>query len=273
MGVSEALDWSPWPISYTTSGTGSSITIVDTTHPLLTTPNEINSSVDYQGHFNSIWTNFSVLATDGTNPTIIACSTGSGKLALTTTIPSGSGKDEFIENVVEWSSSPSILVKEIALSQSIIWANDQVVISIELTDLVGIPITSVNLDAWLNTSSVDVVEVGSGVYTITLNGAFTSAHIGTFDIILEASKAGFDTLSITFEDFLFIRPFPWLVIGILGGGIAIAIVGWVFLKRRRNEPISYQRKSRSKPAQKTKDEKKKQEEEDGKFDPKEFFGV
>ncbi|MGY5871177.1 MAG: C25 family cysteine peptidase [Candidatus Thorarchaeota archaeon] len=275
MGVSDVVDWSPWPISYVDTGFGSSVTIVDTTHPLLNSPNDLATGMNYQGHFTSLWANFSILATDGTNPVIVASSIGSGKLALTTTNPTGAARDEFVENVVEWGASPSILLNDISLSQTIIWANDRVIITIELTDLEGNAIETGNLEVWVNVTEADVVEVGSGIYTVTLNGEFTNAHIGLHDIRLEASKAGFDTLSVVLEDYLLIRPFPWLAIGLLGGVVVIAIGGWYYLKRRRGEPITYKRekKSRSKPKGKTKEEQKKQKEKDGKFDAKEFFGV
>jgi len=273
MGVSEDVDWLPWSISYIDSGAGSSITIVDTNHPLLNSPNDLSTGIDYQGHFESLWANFSVLATDGTNPVIIASSIGSGKLALTTTNPTGTARDEFVENVIEWNDSPSILVKDISLSQIIIWASDSVTITVELTDLEGNAVDSANLRLWLNTTEADVVEVGSGIYTVTLDGEFTNAHLGTFDIRLEASRAEYDTLSIVFEDFIFIRPFPWLTIGLFVGVVAIAAGGWFYLKRRRGESFTFKRDKSPKPKGKSKEEQKKQKEEDGKFDAKEFFGV
>jgi SHS2 domain-containing protein len=229
--------------------------------------------MDYQGHFESLWANFSVLATDGTNPVIIASSIGSGKLALTSIDPTGAARDEFVENVIEWKDSPSILVKDISLSQVIIWASDSVTITVELTDLEGNAVVSANLHLWLNTTEADVVEVGSGIYTVTLNGEFTNAHLGTFDIRLEASRAGYDTLSLVIEDYILIRPFPWLTIGLFVGVVAIAVGGWFYLKRRRGESFTYKRDKSSKPKGKSKEEQRKQKEEDGKFDAKEFFGV
>jgi len=278
MGVSGTTDWCPWPMSYSVTGVGSSIVIVDANHPLLNSPNDLSTGIDYQGHFESLWANFSTLATDGTNPVIITSAIGSGKLVLTTTNPTGVARDEFVENVIEWDASPSILVKDISLSQSIIWANDQVIISVELSDLEGNAVDSAGLRMWINVTEADVVEVGSGSYTITLTGEFTSAHQGTFDVRLEASKDGYDTLSIVFEDYLLIRPFPWLTIGLFGGVVAVAVGGWYYLKRRRGESISYKRdkNSRSQPKRKTKEEKHKEKEQkkkDGKFDAKEFFGV
>jgi len=275
MGVSGDTEWSHWPISFVDTGTGSSITLVDTTHPLLSIPNDLSTGVDYRGHFGPLWANFSVLATDGTNPVIIASSVGSGKLVLTSTDPAGIARDEFVENVIEWSNSPSILVKDISLSQSIIWANDAVTITVELADLEGNGVDTANLRLWLNVTEVAAVEAGSGLYTITLTGEFTSAHVGTFDIQLEASKEGYDTLSIVFEDYLLVRPFPWLAIGLLGGGVAVVAVGWFVLRRRRGDSVTYkpEKKSRSKEKGKSKEEKRRQKEKDGKFDPKEFFDV
>ncbi len=273
MGVSGVVDWLPWPLSHIDSGAGSSITITDTNHPLLNSPNDLSTGIDYQGHFESLWANFSVLATDGTNPVVITSSIGSGKLALTTTNPTGTARDEFVENVIEWTDSPSILVKDISLSQIIIWASDSVTITVELTDLEGNAVDSANLRLWLNTTEADVVEVGSGIYTVTLNGDFTNAHLGTFDVRLEASRAGYDTLSIVFEDYILIRPFPWLTIGLFVGVVVIAAGGWFYLKRRRGETFTFKREKSSKPKGKSKEEQKRQKEEDGKFDAKEFFGV
>ncbi|MCK5390542.1 MAG: hypothetical protein KAJ36_08620, partial [Candidatus Thorarchaeota archaeon] len=273
MGVSGVVDCFPWPISYTDSGAGSSITIVDTIHPLLNSPNDLSTGIDYQGHFESLWANFSVLATDGTNPVIITSSIGSGKLALTTTNPTGAARDEFVENVIEWKDSPSILVKDISLSQIIIWASDSVTITVELTDLEGNAVDSANLRLWLNVTEADVVEVGSGIYTVTLTGEFTNIYQGTFDIRLEASRDGYDTLSLMIENFLFIRPFPWLTIGLFVGVVVIIAGGWYYLKRRRGESFTYKPEKSSKPKGKSKEEQKRQKEEDGKFDAKEFFGV
>lgn len=275
MGVSNTTDWSPWPLTYIASGSGSSISFVETTHPLLTVPNNLSTGVNYQGYFSSVWSNFTVLATDSTNPVIVASARGSGKLVLTTTSPVGTARDEFIENVLEWNSSPSIRLKDISLSQDIIWANDQVIVTVELADLVGNTIDSSSLRVWLNNTEADVVEVGSGVYTITFTGEFTNNHLGIFDIRIVASKVGYDTLSLVLEDFIFIRPFPWLLIGLVGVCAAAVIGGYVYLKRRRGESFTYQREKsgRSKSKEKSKEEQRKQKEEDGKFDAKEFFGV
>ena len=132
-----------------------------------------------------------------------------------------------------------------------------------------------SLEVWLNETEVDVVEVGSGVYTVTLGADFTNTHVGTYNIELDARKAGHDSLKLVIEDFLLIRPFPWLAIGLVGGGIAVIAIGWYVLRRRRGDSFSYKREksSRSKPQGKSKEEKRQQKEKDGKFDPKEFFDV
>jgi len=275
MGISDSIEWSPWPVTYVPSGSGSTVSFVDSTHPLINTPNNLSAGMDYQGHFESLWSNFTILATDMTNPVIVASIRGSGKLVCTTTHPTGVTRDEFVENVLEWSTSPSIRLKAISLSQSVIWANDVVVVTIELADLVGNVIDTASLEVWLNTTEVDVVEVGAGLYTITFGSDFTNTHVGIYDIELSARKAGYDSLNLTIEDFLLIRPFPWLAIGLLGGGIAAVVVGWFILKRRRGDSFTYKREksSRSKPQGKSKEEQRRQKEEDGKFDPKEFFDV
>ncbi len=273
LGVTTDVDWSPWPISYVDSGSGHILTTVDTTHPLLSSPNTIHTFIDYEGHFESPWANFSVIATSNSNPLIVASSVGSGKIMMATTDPAGSALEDLVENILAWVSAPSILVRAISLSQIIIWASDSVTITVELSDLEGNAVNSANLRLWLNSTEADVVEVGSGIYTVTLTGEFTTAHLGTFDIRLEASRVGYDTLSIVFEDFIFIRPFPWLTIGLFVGVVAIAVGSWIYLKRRRGESFTFKRDKGPKPKGKSKEEQKKQKEEDGKFDAKEFFGV
>ena len=59
----------------------------------------------------------------------------------------------------------------------------------------------------------------------------------------------------------------------LGDRGAIIAGGWYYLKRRRGESFTYKPEKSSKPKGKSKEEQKRQKEEDGKFDAKEFFGV
>jgi len=269
LGVTDPIDWFPWPISYQATGSGTSITLVDSTHPLLNIPNSLSSNIDYTGYFSSVWTNLSIIATDGSNPVIVAGAVGSGKVALTTTIPSGSNQNATIENVVSWSGIPSILLNEVSLNQIIIWAGDQVQITLKLTDLIGNGIESINLDVMLNNSLTGSSEAGAGYYTITLTGDWTQANIGVFDLSIKASKAGYDTLTLTIEQFVLIRPFPLLMIIILGGGFAVVVGGWIYWKKKRGDSIGWNRGS-------TKRDKKRDQEQlekDSKSDVKEFFGV
>ncbi|MBY8997649.1 MAG: hypothetical protein KGD60_07950, partial [Candidatus Thorarchaeota archaeon] len=129
-GVSESIPWLPWPVSFEATGSGTSITLDDPTHPFLTSPNILTTTVDYSGYFSTVWANLSILATDdaGLNPVIVAGVVGSGKVALTTTHPSGSNRNTTIENAVAWSGAPSIILNELSLNQEIIWAGDQVLI-------------------------------------------------------------------------------------------------------------------------------------------------
>ncbi|MFX1607393.1 MAG: hypothetical protein ACFFDD_16030, partial [Promethearchaeota archaeon] len=268
-GVSENISWLPWPVSYQATGSGTSITIVDTTHPLLNSPNTLTSVVDYAGYFSSVWTNFSILATDGSNPVIVAGVVGSGKVALTTTFPAGISKNVTIENAVTWSIIPSITLYEISLSEEIIWAGDQVLITIELTDLVGNDIESADLNVWLNSSQIDAVEDGSGFYTVTLTGDWTRNNVGLSHIHITATKAGYDTLTLTLEQFLLVRPFPWLMLAIIGGGLFIVAGVWIYWKKTHGESIGWKREREPRDRKQEAEQRKK----DSKSDVKEFFGV
>jgi hypothetical protein len=268
-GVTDPIDWFPWPISYQATGSGSSVTIVDATHPLLNIPNTLSTSVDYIGSFSTVWANLSILATDGSNPVIVGCAVGSGKIALTTTYPSGTNKNMTIQNAIAWSEVPAIALTEISLNQQIIWAGDEVQIFLRLTDRIGNSIEGANLQVQLNSSSVSPSESVQGYYTISLTGDWTQNNIGIFDIHITASKVGYDTLTLTLERFLFIRPFPWLMIGILGGGLVAIIGGWIFWKKKRGESIGWQRDKSPREKRKETEQRK----QDSKSDVKEYFGV
>jgi hypothetical protein len=242
---------------------------LETTHPFLTSPNVLSSDVNYTGYFSSVWANFSILATDGLNPVIVAGAIGSGKVALTTTLPSGSNQIAAIENAIFWSSAPSITLESVTFSQRIIWAGDQVDVTIELTDVVGNYIESADLSIWLNSSRVTAQDAGNGYYVIALRGDWTRENIGEFDLRIMASKAGYDTLTLSIENFILIRPFPWDMIAILGGGLVVVVGGWIYWKKKRGDSIGWHR-------DKTPRDKKKeaeQKEKDSETDVREFFGV
>jgi len=274
LGVNSDTTWSPWPISFVDSGSGGSVTLVDSNHPLLTTPNAISPEMNHTGYFDNLWENFTILATANTYPIIVATSFGSGKILFTSSHLSGLGRDAFIENILEWNSIPSIILKDISLSQRIIWAGDKVTITLDISDILGNPIVGLDLHVWLNASQAEVTEIGSGRYTVLLTGNWTTRNLGLYDVRLHASRAGYDSLDILLPQFILIRPFPWLFIGIFGGAAAIIIGSWVYLKRKRGESLfSRDDKEKHGSRRKSKEERKQQEEEDGKFDPKEFFGV
>jgi len=274
-GVTEDLAWLNllWDVTYSSVGSGSSITITDASHPLLNAPNTLSSSIDYLGHFSSVSANLSVLATDGTNPVIVAGAIGSGKIALTTTSPTGLAQNATIENAVAWSDAPSILLNEIDIDNEIIWAGDTVHIDFGLKDLVGNNITDAVVSVWLNSSQLVVTTTGPGMFRATLTGEWTSSNLGAFDLRFEATKSGYDTLSITLEQYILVRPFPSLTIALFGG-VVVALVGsWLYLKKRRGDDMPWERDKSPRETRKSKEERKKREKEDGKADVGEFFGV
>ncbi|UCH04493.1 MAG: hypothetical protein JSW05_13175 [Candidatus Thorarchaeota archaeon] len=269
MGVSGNLDWLPWPAEYQAIGSGSSITIVDAGHPFMSSPNTLSGIVDYQGHLSSVWENLTVLATDGTNAVIAAGVVGKGKFALTTTHPTGAARNATIENAVLWNTMPSLFLRNVILNQEIIWEGDRVVLTLEITNRVGVGIELVQLQAWFNDTSVSVAEAGSGIYTITLTEDWTRGRLGDFDLKLTGVKSGYDSLSIVLLDLVYIRAFPLVPLLIVGGVVAVILAGSFYMRRRRGgNQISLRRESG-----RTKKERERQRKEDERFDPKEYFGV
>ena len=114
---------------------------------------------------------------------------------------------------------------------------------------------------------------GSGVFRITLTGEWTGANLGSFDLRIAASKSGYDTLSLILEQFVLIRPFPYLTIALLGGGVVILVAGWIYVKRRRGDDMPWQRSKTPREERMSKEDRKKREKEDGKADVREYFGV
>ncbi|MHA1960136.1 MAG: hypothetical protein ACW99U_07895 [Candidatus Thorarchaeota archaeon] len=285
LGVSGSLEWMPWTIAYSASGAQSGITIVDDGHPLMAEPTTLGPAVDYQGHFDSLWANFSILATDGTNPVIVTSSIGTGKIALTTTHPQGIEKNKTLQNALTWNLEPSIILIDIDLSQTVIWEGDRVRVNFTLTDQFGNAITGAQVSSWVNETEVDVQEGTQGTYTILLSEAWTNGRTGPFRLRLIATKLGFDSLTLELSDFMFIRPSPILTVAILGGVFIAAIVGWAALKRRRQEPLFRRREKKSgdssrrerdrrkEAERREKEEEKRRREREKRFDAKEFFDV
>jgi hypothetical protein len=270
-GVSDSTSWLPWPASFTATGSGSTITYEDPTHPFLTSPNSLTTTVDYSGYFSNVWDNFTILATDtsGVNPVIIAGAIGSGKVALTTTNPVGSNRNETIENAVAWGNAPSIHLTELSLNQEIIWAGDLIHVTLRLTDLVGNGIESTNLNVRINTTHFTTQDIGDGYYTFTISGEWTRTNTGEYGLRIISSKAGYDTLRLESEEFILVRPFPLLMIGVLGGGFIIIVGGWIYMKKRSGDRIIGDHGK----TELEKKREKQQREKDGKSDVKEYFGV
>ncbi|MFX0107065.1 MAG: hypothetical protein ACFE7R_02175, partial [Candidatus Hodarchaeota archaeon] len=97
-GVTGETNWMPWPVDYQGGTSGSVISIVDTDTPLVSLPHNLSQNIDYSGYFTNLWSNFSVVATDGTNPVVVTATIGTGKVALTTTVPSDPEHNTTIEN-------------------------------------------------------------------------------------------------------------------------------------------------------------------------------
>ena len=138
---------------------------------------------------------------------------------------------------------------------------------------VGIDIADAAVTVWLNSSQVIAVDLGSGIFRVTLTSEWTNVNLGNFDLRIVASKSGYDTLSLTLEQFVLIRPFPWLTIGLLGGGVVVLVGGWLYFKKKRGDDMPWQRDKTPRDQRMTKEERKKREKEDGKADVREYFGV
>jgi hypothetical protein len=284
-GATGDLSWVPLDISFTNGGNGSSITLEDSTHPLVSHPSTLSSNIAYEGYFEGVSSNFSVVATDGSNPVIVATVLGSGKLALTTTHPTGSERNNSISNALAWRSMPSLILKDLRLSQYIIWEGDRVTIFLEITNLVRTAVSGITLEVLLNDTDVTslVQENEPGVFSILLDEEWTTGGYGVYDIHLRATKPGYDTLTLTLISFMYIRGSPWLTLGIVGGVIGLLLASWVYVKYRRGDAILPRRKLKSyspsyeptkkESKQRREREKKKKEKEDEEFDAGEFFGV
>ncbi len=261
-GVSETLDWLPWSASYQSSGPGSSVTILEPEHPLVTSPNPISESLTYQGTLDSLWSNFSVIASDGSGAVFVAGTYGNGKVALSTINVIGIQEELLLENVAGWIDAPSLYLLDVELSQIIIWGGDRVTITLTVVDQRGIGITGLAPTVYLNSTEFAVTEIGNGLYRFIADETWTSNNAGWIELRVYATRTGYDPLNAVILDLMYIRLTPYLMIVIAVAAIVI-IAGASFYIRRRGSG------SRSR----TKDEYKKQQSEDAKIDAKELFGV
>jgi hypothetical protein len=238
-------------------------------------PNALSSTVDYQGHFSSAWSNLSILATDGTNPVVVAAALGTGKLALTTTTPAGAERNATIQNAVSWADAPSILLRNIQKNQQIIWEGDRVIITFQLKDQLGNGIAAANVIVTLNDTDIAAVDEGDGIYTVILTEEWTTGKVGIHSLRMYARKAGYDSLSLTLADFMLIRSSPLLLV-LLGAGVVIGVVVLYYYRKYRRGDEIFPRRGKDKSTRfkdKSKAEKQRQKKEDEEFDAAEFFGV
>ncbi len=262
-GIREDISWMPWVYSYQSSGSGTSVTIAESEHPLVVSPNPITESLSYEGTLTELWNNFSVIATDGSDAVLVAATYGNGKIGLSTISPSGSQEELLLENVAQWINAPSLHLLNIELSQIIIWAGDRVTMTLTIVDQGGNGVTGLSPDVSLNQSQVSVTEGGNGIYTILVTEEWTSVNSGWIELNVHATLAGYDPLNAVIYRIMYIRASPYLLIGVAVVAVVLIAAGGIYYRRRRaNRGLT-----------RTQGERKRQESKDSKLDPKELFGV
>lgn len=274
-GISGNTTWMPWPVVVEDTPPGSSIFVTDAGHPLMSLPNVVGSSTGYQGYFSSVSANLSVVATDGLHPVIVAGLVGYGKLALTTTYPTGADRNATIENAALWNNRPSLYLDDVTMNEYVIWAGDRVTITLHITDLVGTDIENASVQVWLNSTQTEVQEAADGLYSVILNEQWTGNKSGFYDIRVEASKPGYDTMSRLLSHFVYIRPSPWPAIGIVGAVAATIVAGYLYFRHRRGDELlpRRHREHQTRDHERERKEKERQKQRDEKVNPSEFFGV
>ncbi len=284
LGVSGDLSWLPWPLTYVSSASSSGIDFLDDAHSLVSVPNELSATVDYQGHFAGQWANFSIIATDGANPVIVASTVGVGKIALSTTRPAGLQANLTVENAVSWFEQPSLILDEISTNQEIAWEGDRIVITLRISDAVGQALEGIDIEAYMNETDVThmLSETGDGIYVLTLTEEWTSGRVGYHNLGLNGRKSGYDSMTITLVSFIYIRPSPVLILAVGGGLVAVAVIAYTYYKRRRGKSAppprvspspSLSRKERARREEIERQKREEQKKRDKEFDPKEFFEI
>jgi hypothetical protein len=206
---------------------------------------------------------------------VVAGVVGTGKLALTTTYPMGTEGNATIQNAALWYERPSLYLSSVTMNEYVIWAGDRVVVTVHVTDIIGRGIGNASVRVWLNSSQVDVLYTGDGAYVATLSEQWTGNRSGYYDLRIESSKLGYDTMSRLLNRFLYIHPSPWLAIGIVGAVVAAVFVGWLYIRHRRGGRLlpSRHRGRSSQNQERERREKERQKKEDQKVNPSDFFGV
>ncbi|MFO7835919.1 MAG: C25 family cysteine peptidase [Candidatus Thorarchaeota archaeon] len=272
MGIDGNATWLPWSFSFSDRLAGSQFTLAEPQHPLITSPNSLGENITHLGTFTSYESNLTVLAGTENYPVLLAGVDGFGKVALTTLSPTGNSKSAFLENAALWYQQPSLMLTRIGLSQEIIWEGDRVTISFFITDRNGNAVSDAEVQARIGSIQVEARAAGTGTYEIVLDEKWTANRTGYYDLILNARKTGYDTLTLQFNDYLYIRPSPWLAVTIVGIGALVILGAWSYRKRRKGEKIIDLGGDTYSPP-KNRKTKKEQEEEDEEFDIREFFGV
>jgi hypothetical protein len=75
---------------------------------------------------------------------------------------------------------------------------------------------------------------------------------------------------------MYIRPSPWLAIGVVAAVAGVLVVGALYIRHRKGGKLfseSRPRRSSEKQVDRAKEERARQKERDEKVDPSEFFGV
>ncbi len=274
-GISGDTSWMPWSVVVEDSPPGNPITVTDAAHPLMSLPNVVGSSTGYRGYFSSVSANLSAIATDGSHPVIVAGVLGYGKLALTTTYPTGAEGNATIQNAALWYEQPSLCLNSVTMNEYVIWAGDRVIITIHITNLIGNEIPNASIRVWLNSSQVDVLDTGNGAYVATLSEQWTGNRSGYYDLRIESTKPGYDTMTKLLPRFLYVRPSPWLALGIIGAVVGTVFVGLLYIRHRRGAKLLPSRHGdrSSRDQERERREKERQKKEDQKVNPSEFFGV
>jgi hypothetical protein len=284
MGMNQNGPWADWNITYVDTPVSSGYTILETEHPLLTVPNSLSASVPCTGAFSGVSANLTVLATTSSGIAIAAGVYGAGKVAVTTTTPTGDAAREFIENALAWNNQPSLLLRSLSKNEEIIWTGDRLTLTALIANREGQGVDNVAVRAWVNSTEIAVTALGSGRYQFVLNESWTSGSPGYHSVRLVARAPGYDTLSVTLLDFFLIRVSPLPLLLIIFGSIAAVIIAWQY-KSRKSRPSGHRWTRQKKvPESETREERRlreladkerqrKTEEEDKKFDAKEYFGV
>ncbi len=269
-GLSAAdMAWLPWDVSVTDTGTGTGVTLRETGHPLLTRPNDVPAELTYHGVLDVLGPNFTLLASASDGSVLAASLVGSGKLAVSTVHPEGAPGRALVQNAATWSQSPALVLQSVALNEYVIWEGDRVTITLEVTDRAGVGVPGVNMSVHLGEVEVGVVDSGSGVYTVTLDQSWTSGRAGTYDLTVHASKDGYDTLTVTLPDLVFIRPITWGIMIVVGAAVLTVVAVAVHIHRRRTDGPGRGDRSR----REGRAEKKRRREDDARFDPREALGL